>query len=279
MINLTHQKGQGIVEFALVLAFVTVIGLAARDGGLLEAASSLLAPAEKILYKIDHYRDYDLAGPIANIESFQSFYHEGGDRPGANQRNYTRGMVRSGWIDDNPPDNTDSYNKTLINTLRDELGAAQWTYLNGVNKNSQGNTINVGNYSNEFKGFYWTIQELTMDVFTLNSTSQKNNYSNEEVLQYFYYFDTNTNQGLYFIGKSRVWLSQEDVQNKVALGALGKQYNKPAGHYVQLNADGTTTDVPVGDTLDKTKGFSSLEKAKEVFETARAQNNGDIVFR
>ena len=281
-----NKKGQSIVEFAMLLAFVTLIGLFARDGGLLDAASSVLGPAKEILYKIDHYRSYDLNAPIydaiSGIVKVQDYYKEGGDNPRDNQRNFRRGMVRSGWIDDEPPkdSNGNNYNLSLINTLRDELGAAQWTYLNSVNETSTGHAINAGNYTDDFKGFYWTVRELTMDDgLTAYAHNTKNNFSNEKVLQYFYHYDENTKEGLYFVIKSHVWIEQKDVENQVALGALGKQYSKPAGVYVQMDANGTLTDVQAdNNTLDKTMGFKTLQEAKTVFEAALAENNGKLVF-
>lgn len=277
---INNRKGQNLVEFVLLLAFVAAIGLSARETGLLEATATLFEPAKEILYKIDHNRDYDLTAAVNFIEENQSYYHENGDKPGANDRNFRRGMVRSGWVDEQPPQDAEGHNKdlTLMNQLRDELGAAQWSYLNGVQKTSTGQSINSGNYIDDFKGFYWTVMELKMEDFELNSTNQKENFSKQKVLQYFYHYNEATNEGRYYVVKSQVWLSQEDVVNKVALGALGKQYSKPAGVYVKLNPDGTTSDVQVGTNLDETMGFRTLKEAKEVFEAARAENAGKLIF-
>ncbi len=108
-------KGQGLVEFALVAAFVTVIGLFARDGGLQDAIKQLFDPAAKVLAAVDHLGNYDLPAAINAIKQLQQtsitdnghygYENETGKRktpdgtPIANSHNsvyYKRGMIRSG---------------------------------------------------------------------------------------------------------------------------------------------------------------------------------------
>ena len=52
-------KGQSLVEFALLLAFVACV-FAVPKSGLLDAIGSVFDPAAKVLGAIDHYRTFDV---------------------------------------------------------------------------------------------------------------------------------------------------------------------------------------------------------------------------
>ena len=223
---LCNNKGQDVVEFAIILAFAVFVGILAKDE-LMTAAGALLEPTKVVLAEIDHHRTYGVEAAIGQIESIQqnnAHYYEGN---GANKMDWRRGMIRSGWVDKFE----DDAKLSEIRNLYDEVGASQWSYLNGLgnnynkqNKKSVGNpAIDAGMYWGD-KGLYWTNQDLTQYPLTTNSLSEKNNYALELVLQYFYSSYTKR----YYVIKSHVWINQGDTTNNIALAALHQIYHKPA---------------------------------------------------
>lgn len=259
---INYRKGQGITEFALVLAFATFIGLLARGGGLLEAATAVLEPAAKILAGVDHHRSYDVTYAIQDIKSFQEGGHYGtaNNNTGntANGIHYKRGMIRSGWVDKNETDSQ----RQEIKKLYDELGASQWSFLNGLGQNYRNTTLNdttqsAGMYIGDV-GLYWTVEDLSNYPITASGTQEAKNYSKQLILQYFYSDKTNK----YYVIKNYVWVNQKDVANHIALGGLHQQYYKPAGYLVE----------------GCTEGFDTFAEAKELFERVRRNNGYSVVF-
>ena len=264
MEQVRKKKGQSIVEFAMLLAFVTIIGLFAKDGGLQSAIESVFEPAAKILYAIDHYNFYDVQESVNTIKDLQNntdHYNKGANAPGG--VNYIRGMMRSGWVDKYPEDAS----VQKIKELADEVGATQWSYLNGyVKENGWTNYVDDSNTQHGIDkkdvGLYWTVQELkTGDVtITPNHTNNSDTYYSEQlVLQYYY----SEEEKRYYVILSHVWVEQSDLNNtnKIALGGLHKQYYKPEGKYI-----------------GNTAGYATLGEAKEVFETVRIANNYNVIF-
>ena len=249
-----REKGQGLVEFALLLGFCAVV-FGGSKLGLLEAAQSVFEPAAKILFAIDHQRTFDVVPGIEAVTAIQTngHYHQG--NAGANNINYERGMMRSGWVDQYAQDASEPE----IAKLYTELGATQWTVYTGVNtKNMYSMKPTKGKLYMGEKGMFWTVQELSTLGLTSFSTAESYNYSNELVLQYFYSSFTHK----YYVIKSRVWLNQKDTVNHVALGGLHVQHQKPAGYFVEGCLD----------------GFDTLLEAKQLFEKVRAANGGSVVF-
>lgn len=249
-----NSKGQGLVEFALLLGFVAAV-FGFSKTGLLEAAGSVFEPAAVILGAVDHHRTFDVEPGIAAVIAIQANgnYHSG--NAGANNINYERGMMRSGWVDQFPNDASEPE----IAKLYTELGATQWTIYTGVNtKNMYAMKPTKGKLYMGEKGMFWTVQELSTLGLTSFSTAESYNYSNELVLQYFYSSYTHK----YYVVKSRVWLNQRDTTNHIALGGLHVQHQKPAGYFVEGCLD----------------GFDTLLEAKQVFERVRAENGGSVVF-
>ena len=243
----------------MILAFVTVIGLFARDGGLQDSVAFVFEPAAQILASVDHKRGYDVQKSIDDIKSIQKKY----DVANAwNKVSYRRGMMRSDWIDCNSDDATIQTIKDLAN----EVGATQWSYLNGEGNNYR-NTAEVtasktGIYTGDV-GLYWTVEELndTTSGLTLHNKTEKENYSEELVLQYYYGYSDTKNSYRYFVILSHVWMKQGDVSNGVALGGLHQHWEKPSGYYV-------------GDT----NGYTTLLEAQDIFEAARIANNYSVIF-
>ena len=245
---LSNNKGQDFVELAIILAFVVFVGMIAK-GELMEAAGALFTPTKVVLAEIDHHRTYGVEAAIEQIESIQqnnAHYYEGNSY---NKMDWRRGMIRSGWVDKYE----DDAKLSEIKNLYDEVGASQWSYLNGLGNNYKQTRKNnpaesAGMYVGD-KGLYWTNQDLTQFPLTTNSTSEMHNYALELVLQYFYSSYTKR----YYVIKSHVWINQGDTTNGIALAALHQIYNKPAGYFVEGCVD----------------GFATLEEAKILFEKTR----------
>lgn len=251
-------KGQSIVEFALLLAFVFVaFGL--TKSGLLNAVGSVFDPAAYVLEKVDHYRTFDVAPSIDSVIAIQANGNYQHGNAGANNVNYLRGMMRSSWVDEY---STDAAQPNIAN-LYDELGATQWTVYTGAGNGYTASLATLpkptdGKIYKGDKGIMWTVQELGDAGLTASSETEGINYSNELVLQYFYSTETHK----YYVIKSRVWVNQKDTANHIALGGFHQQQTKPAGYFV----DGC---------LD---GFDTLLEAQEVFERVRMENGGSVVF-
>lgn len=247
------SKGQSLVEVALILGFVAAISYYAVEIGFLDSSASLFSPAAKILRAVDHHRTYNIPIAITEIEEIQSNGHYNQGNSGANQMNYLRGVIRSGWVDKFEED----ANRTEIKKLRDELGASQWSYLNGKGTAYKPTPSSSGYYRGDV-GMYWTTDTLKTTMLTSQSTAESSNYSKELVLQYFY----STITGKYYVIKNYAWVNQGDLANHIALAGFHQQYNKPAGYFVEGCVD----------------GFDTLADAKEVFEQVRKDNGYSVVF-
>ena len=292
MKHIRNEKGQGLVAYSIILAFALIAGLLARNAGLLDAAGALFIPTEKVLAEIEHHRTFDVAPAADLLSSEELFTHYTDGSNGANQINWERGMVRSGWVE--ATGHEDDAQIKEIKELADELGATQWSFLTGAGQNywkqqyydeeknkwvlyshnKKGQldleyAVNnleddAGMYIGD-KGLYWTVQELEKLKLTAYSTKEKYNYSNELVLQYFYSAYTHR----YYVIKSHVWLNQGDVANHIALAGFHQQYFKPAGYFVAKRDE-------IGEiTAGGTEGFATLAEAKELFEEARRNNKDD----
>lgn len=282
-----HNKGQGLVEFAIVLAFLVFLGIYGREA--MYATDVLFERSAPVLREIEHHRTFDVSPAINEVLSKESFYKAYGESGLSGEGNssgkihWMRGMIRSGWIEKEGHE-TDAENQ-YIKELSDELGASQWSYLNGLgqnyyaqkykedgkwktyghnSKNSLDLMYAVNNLDDDAgmyigdKGLYWTVQALGSKDLHPVSNHEKENYSAELVLQYFY----STYTERYYVIKGPVWINQGDVYNRVNLGGLHQQYFKPAGYFVNGCVD----------------GFATLAEAKELFEEVRRKNGYDVVF-
>ena len=289
MKHISNEKGQGLVAYAIILAFALISGLLARNAGLLEAASALFIPTERVLAEIEHHRTFDVSPAAALLSSEELFKNYTDPKNAANKVNWERGMVRSGWVE--AEGHEDDAQIKEIKDLADEVGATQWSFLTGVAQNywnqkyydeEKKQWVNyshnksghldleyaVNNLDDDAgmyigdKGLYWTVQELEKFTLTAHSTQEKYNYSEELVLQYFYSAYTNK----YYVIKSHVWLNQGDVANHIALAGFHQQYFKPAGYFVAKRDE--NGEILAGGT----EGFSTLAEAKELFEEVRRNN-------
>lgn len=195
------QKGQDLVEYALMLAIIIGIGwgIYSQTGvtdsikNVFGNASSLMETAKK------NTGTFDIDAAMKRLDEMQKGYHSG------NWFNYNRGLFSSVWL--NPDDAADD----KVKSLATGLGAKMWTYYNGQKGGFESGVL------------YWTTEDL--DNVKLNNKG--GHLSQETVLSYRY--DTNTKQ--YSVIKNHVWLDQlgADGNTHKGLAQLPVEYGKPAG--------------------------------------------------
>ena len=203
------QKGQDLVEYALMLAIVIGIGwgiysqtgVADSIKNVFGNASSLMETAKKNTGTID------MKALIDRIEAIQTDYRGGGYG-----MDYTRGLIQSSWLTD-----VDKQDPT-IGKLASELGATMWTYYNGKKSGFENGVL------------YWTTEKLDSVPLTKNSDASGSNWSKQTVLSYCYDRDT----GKYSVIKNHVWLDQPGADGKThkGLAQLSGEYSKPAGEKI-----------------------------------------------
>lgn len=223
------QKGQDLVEYALMLAIIIGIGwgiysqtgVADSIKNVFGNASSLMETAKK------NTGTFDMEAVLKRIQEIQTDY-----RGGPYGMDYRRGLIQSGWLK-----NGDEKDST-IGKLASELDATMWTYYNGE-----------GRLAQDGVGLYWTTEELDSVTLTPNADTQGNNWSKETVLSYRY--DPNDKQNPYSVIKNHVWLDQPgaDGNNHKGLAQLKGEYNKPAGTIVGK--------------------YSTYEEARQAYETEK----------
>lgn len=199
------QKGQDLVEYALMLAIIIGIGwgiysqtgVADSIKNVFGNASSLMETAKK------NTGTFDLKPVLKHFDEMQKKYHSG------KWFDYKRGLFSSVWL--NPEDAADDQVKSLAS----ELGATMWTYYNGQKGGLENGVL------------YWTTENLDSVPLTRKDNTQGNNWSQETVLSYRYDRDT----GTYSVIKNHVWLDQPgfDGQKHNGLAQLSAEYDKPEG--------------------------------------------------
>lgn len=235
------QKGQGLVEYALMLAIIigsgwgiySQTGVADSIKNVFGNASSLMETAKKNTGTVD------LKAIIDQIEKIQTDY-----LGGAYGMGYTRGLIQSSWLtDDDKKDST-------IGKLASELDATMWTYYNGQNPNKRGYL--------ESGVLYWTTENLDSVPLTRKANTPGNNWSKETVLSYRYDRDT----GTYSVIKNHVWLDQPGADGKThkGLAQLSGEYYKPAGEKIGPS-------------------YSTYAEAQQAYEQAKKANNNSVVFK
>lgn len=202
------QKGQDLVEYALMLAIVIGIGwgiysqtgVADSIKNVFGNASSLMETAKK------NTGTFDMEAVLKRLDDMQKGYNDGNLNNGMD---YRRGLIQSGWLMD-----TDKEDST-IGKLASELGATMWTYYNGKKSGFENGVL------------YWTTEDLDSVTLTPNANTPGNNWSKETVLSYRYDRDT----GTYSVIKNHVWLDQSGSDGKThkGLAQLKGEYSKPEG--------------------------------------------------
>lgn len=202
------QKGQDLVEYALMLAIIIGIGwgiysqtgVADSIKNVFGNASSLMETAKK------NTGTFDLKPVLKRLDDMQKRYKDDNSKNGMD---YTRGLIQSSWLTD------DDRNDPTIGKLASELGATMWTYYNGKKSGLENGVL------------YWATENLDSVSLTPNAYTAGNNWSKETVLSYRYDRDT----GTYSVIKNHVWLDQPgaDGNNHKGLAQLKGEYNKPEG--------------------------------------------------
>ena len=233
------QKGQDLVEYAMMLAIVIGIGwgiysqtgVADSIKNVFGNASSLMETAKKNTGTID------MKALIDRIEAIQTDYRGGGYG-----MDYTRGLIQSSWLKDDDKDDP------TIGKLASELGATMWTYYNGLNTGSYKLGPDGG-------GLYWTTENLDSVPLTKDPNG---NWSKETVLSYRY--DPNAKDKKYSVIENRVWLGQPgaDGQKHNGLAQLPVEFGKPAG---------TTLGT-----------YSTYEEAQKKYEAVKAEHGGNYIY-
>ena len=222
------QKGQDLVEYALMLAIIIGIGwgiysqtgVADSIKNVFGNASSLMETAKKNTGTVD------MKAIIARIEKIQTDY-----RGGPYGMDYTRGLIQSGWL--TGQDQEDS----TIGKLASELDATMWTYYNGQMARLESGVL------------YWTTENLDSVNLDRHADAQGKNWSEQTVLSYRY--DRNDKQNPYSVIKKHVWLDQPgaDGNNHKGLAQLKGEYDKPEG-----------TTLKTFRTYEEAKQFYETEK-------------------
>lgn len=236
-----NQKGQDLVEYALMLAIVigigwgiyTQTGLADSIKNVFGNASSLMETAKK------NMGTFDMEAVLKRLDEIQKGYVGNGYNI-----DYKRGVFSSLWIQ------TEDAADDKVKSLASELGATMWTYYNGLNTGSNKLGPDGG-------GLYWTTEDLDSAKLTYDANDKGKGWSKETVLSYRY--DTKTGQ--YSVIENRVWLYQLGADGQKTHNGLAQQpfeYGKPAG---------TTLGT-----------FSTYEEAQKKYKEVKAQQGGNYIY-
>lgn len=233
-----NQKGQDLVEYALMLAIIIGIGwgiysqtgVADSIKNVFGNASSLMETAKK------NTGTFDMEAVLKRLDDMQKEYQDGNLNNGMD---YRRGLIQSGWLKD-----TDKEDST-IGKLASELGATMWTYYNGQNPDPS----KLGYL--ESGVLYWTTEDLDHEL-----DEKGTGFSNKTVLSYRY--DSNTRE--YSVIENRVWKNQPgaDKQPHNGLAQLPVEYGKP---------EGTTLGT-----------YSTYEEAQKKYKEVKAQQGGNYFY-
>ena len=230
------QKGQDLVEYALMLAIILGIGwgiysqtgLADSIKNVFGNASSLMEAAKK------NTGTFDMEAVLKRLNEMEKEYLGNLN----NGPNYKRGFFSSSWL--TAEDAADDQVKSLAS----ELGATTWRYYDGRNPNNK--------FGPDGGGLYWTTEDLDSATLTKD---EKGWWSKETVLSYRY--DTKTKQ--YSVIENRAWPNQYGSDGKYTHNELAQQpveQGKPAG---------TTLGT-----------YSTYEEAQKKYNEVKAQHGGYI---
>ena len=233
------QKGQDLVEYALMLAIIIGIGwgiysqtgVADSIKNVFGNASSLMETAKK------NTGTFNIDPVLKHLDDKQKGYKDGNLKNGMD---YTRGLIQSSWLKD------DDRNDPTIGKLASELGATMWTYYNGKKSGLESDVL------------YWTTEkDFDSAPLTKDANARGDGWSEQTVLSYRY--DKNT--GMYSVIENRAWLNQ-----------LGYDRQKTHNGLAQLSAE---YDKPKGNVLGS---YSTYEEAQEAYKKAKADHEGQCIY-
>lgn len=236
-----NQKGQDLVEYALMLAIIIGIGwgiysqtgVADSIKNVFGNASSLMETAKK------NTGTFDMEAVLKRLDEIQTGYL--GNGYGID---YKRGVFSSLWI------KTEDAADDKVKSLASELGATMWTYYNGLNTAPNKLGPDGG-------GLYWTTEDLDSAKLTYDANDKGRGWSKETVLSYRY--DTKT--GKYSVIENRAWLYQlgaDGQKTHNGLAQLPVEYGKP---------EGTTLGT-----------YSTYEDAQKGYNEFKAQHGGNYIY-
>ena len=236
------EKGQDLVEYALLLAIVVGIGgFIYSQGGLSDSIKSIFGNSSNLLKVAASQTsgNYNLDGFLNYIREFQKNYTGGMD--GAQNENWERGMFMSTWLKEG-----DSADSTIQDFLTG-MGAKVWSYYNGEGRNYKNGNIDIKD-----KGLYWSTENLDNAELTL---AKGKYYSSEKVLSYYY------DGSSYYVIKNHVWMNQGH-KNGIGMAARGQE--------------GNTDQKPASETVG---AYSSYSEAQKAYEQAKKDNDGSYIFK
>lgn len=234
------QKGQDLVEYALMLAIILGIGwgiysqtgVADSIKNVFGNASSLMETAKKQGVNLNWDEIFQRLDEIQKNGNYSSGNTTSG-------MSYKRGMIQSGWLTDQ--DQKDS----KIGQLATELGATMWTFYNGEN---------AGKLGTEGGGLYWTTEDLKSAKLEAEGD---NPYSQKTVLSYRY----DPLKKKYYVLENRAFVNQIGRNwafNNNALSQAPAEYGKPPATVI-----GT---------------FDTYEQAKIKYNEVKKQHEGNYIY-
>lgn len=234
------QKGQDLVEYALMLAIIIGIGwgiysqtgVADSIKNVFGNASSLMETAKKQGVNLNWDEIFQRLDEIQKNGNYSSGNTTSG-------MSYKRGMIQSGWLTDQ--DQKDS----KIGQLATELGATMWTFYNGEN---------AGKLGTEGGGLYWTTEDLKSAKLEAEGD---NPYSQKTVLSYRY----DPLKKKYYVLENRAFVNQIGRNwafNNNALSQAPAEYVKPPATVI-----GT---------------YSTYEEAQAKYNAVKAEHGGNYIY-
>lgn len=234
------QKGQDLVEYALMLAIIIGIGwgiysqtgVADSIKNVFGNASSLMETAKKQGVNLNWDEIFQRLDEIQKNGNYSSGNTTSG-------MSYKRGMIQSGWLTDQ--DQKDS----KIGQLATELGATMWTFYNGEN---------AGKLGTEGGGLYWTTEDLKSAKLEAEGD---NPYSQKTVLSYRY----DPLKKKYYVLENRAFVNQIGRNwafNNNALSQAPAEYGKPPATVI-----GT---------------FDTYDQAKIKYNEVKKQHEGNYIY-
>lgn len=200
------QKGQDLVEYALMLAIIIGIGwgiysqtgVADSIKNVFGNASSLMEAVKKQGVNLNWDEIFQCLRKVQSNGNYNKDLTWG--------MNFKRGMIQSGWLTENDKNNS------TIGKLASELDATMWTFYNGEN---------TGKLGKDGGGLYWTTEDLSSGLTPEGRTG----YSQQTVLSYRY--DPLTG---YSVIENRAWVNQIGHDGKRIHNALAQapaEFGKP----------------------------------------------------
>lgn len=233
------QKGQDLVEYALMLAIVIGIGwgiysqtgVADSIKNVFGNASSLMETAKKQGVNLNWDEIFQCLRKVQSNGNYNKDPTWG--------MNFKRGLIQSGWLTE------DDKQDPTIGKLASELGATMWTFYNGEN---------TGKLGKDGGGLYWTTEDLSSATLIPEGNT---GYSQQTVLSYRY----NPSTGKYSVIENRAWVNQigqDGYRKHNALAQLPSEHGKPEGNVV-----GTS---------------DTYEGAKKIYEDAKVKHEGNYIY-